>query len=553
MVEKQTDPDGSAQSFAFDASYDADGFSLSDGQSNDSGDLARDYSVSETVPAGWGSTARVCSDGSPANAIARYAAGETVTCVFTNTLGAEIVVEKQTDPDGDPQSFSFSASYDADGFSLSDGQSERSGLAAGHVLGLRDRAGGLGSRVGDLRRRQRSRGDRPRGGRDGDVHVHEREGGAIVVQKQTNPDGDPQCSFTASYDARLLAVRRAVERLGRPRPGHLLGLRDGPAGWDLIRDCSDGSAPGLDRLSAGETVTCVFTNEKDANIVVAEADEPGRRPAVVPASTRATTRTASRWRTGSRTTRATSTRARTRSPRRAAGLGARRRRVLRRLSDPSSIGLQAGETVTCVFTNKKDAADRRREADEPNGDAQSFHFDASYDEAASRSATGSRTTRATSIRAPTRSPRTCPRAGSSTSACAPTSPTRRRSTLAAGETVTCVFTNTQLGTIVVEKQTSPTARGELLVHRRRRGRRSATTARSWSRPRAGDVHLDRGGGRGLEPDLDRLRRRDSTGSLASDGDVQARGGRGREVHLHEREAEPAGRRSTSRRARTRRR
>ena len=61
IVEKQTNPDGHAQVFSFSASYDANGFSLSDGQQNDSGDLAPGtYSVSENVPAGWNLTSAVC-------------------------------------------------------------------------------------------------------------------------------------------------------------------------------------------------------------------------------------------------------------------------------------------------------------------------------------------------------------------------------------------------------------------------------------------------------------------------------------------------------------
>ena len=148
IVEKQTLPDGDPQVFAFTASYDADGFPLSDGQSNDSGALLPGtYSVAETVPAGWDLKSTVCTDGSPANAIA-VGPDETVRCVFTNEKDANIVVEKQTNPNGDTQVFAFNASYDADGFSLSDGQQNDSGdLEPRHLLGHRDCRRGLGSRV----------------------------------------------------------------------------------------------------------------------------------------------------------------------------------------------------------------------------------------------------------------------------------------------------------------------------------------------------------------------------------------------------------------------
>jgi len=110
VVVKQTDPDGSAQSFDFTASYSA-GFALTDGQSNDSGPLlptseAGTYSVSETVLAGWDLTSATCDDGSPIGAI-DLGPDETVTCTFTNIQRGKIIVEKQTDPDMAPGTFTF--------------------------------------------------------------------------------------------------------------------------------------------------------------------------------------------------------------------------------------------------------------------------------------------------------------------------------------------------------------------------------------------------------------------------------------------------------------
>jgi hypothetical protein len=80
-------PDPTNTSFPFVASYDADGFSLLNGESNDSGDLVPGtYSVNETpVPANWALTSATCSDGSPVNAVV-LSANEHVTCTFVNTL-----------------------------------------------------------------------------------------------------------------------------------------------------------------------------------------------------------------------------------------------------------------------------------------------------------------------------------------------------------------------------------------------------------------------------------------------------------------------------------
>ncbi len=93
LVAKQTQPDGATQSFAFTANYDGAGFSLSDGQQNDSGLLpAGAYSVGETLPAGWAQIAATCDDGSSPAAIA-LAPGETVTCTFENArLGLDVTL-----------------------------------------------------------------------------------------------------------------------------------------------------------------------------------------------------------------------------------------------------------------------------------------------------------------------------------------------------------------------------------------------------------------------------------------------------------------------------
>ena len=85
-MQKQTDPDGHPQSFDFVAGYDEEGFSLSDGQQNDSGDLLPGpYSGEEDVPSGWILTSATCSDGSDPSEI-ELSGGETVTCVFRNTF-----------------------------------------------------------------------------------------------------------------------------------------------------------------------------------------------------------------------------------------------------------------------------------------------------------------------------------------------------------------------------------------------------------------------------------------------------------------------------------
>lgn len=111
IVEKQTLPDGNTtQSFEFDTNYDFANFNLKDGEQNDSGNLLPGtYSASEeNIPDGWDLTDITCSDRSNVTAI-DLAAGETVTCVFTNTQRGSITIIKDAQPDSDEE-FKFTGS-----------------------------------------------------------------------------------------------------------------------------------------------------------------------------------------------------------------------------------------------------------------------------------------------------------------------------------------------------------------------------------------------------------------------------------------------------------
>ena len=233
VVQKQTNPDGDPQSFSFNASYDADGFALSDGQSNDSGDLdPGTYSVSENVPQGWDLDSATCDDGSNPSSIG-LAAGETVTCVFTNEKDAHIVVQKQTEPNADPQVFAFSASYDQDGYSLADGQSNDSGDLDPGTYSVSENvpSGWDLSSVRVLGSEPRER-DLAAGRRDRDLRVHEHE-----ARNDHRREAD-----SAGQGVRKLLVQRSCCRLDRgrwpdrrrqPRSGHVHVDRGRGPGMEL--------------------------------------------------------------------------------------------------------------------------------------------------------------------------------------------------------------------------------------------------------------------------------------------------------------------------------
>ena len=93
VVRVATQPAGSSQAFSFTPSYGST-FSLTDGQSHDSGPLeaGKIYNVSQAVPAGWDMTGS-CDQGATPASIA-LAANTTVTCTFTNVQRGSIVINK---------------------------------------------------------------------------------------------------------------------------------------------------------------------------------------------------------------------------------------------------------------------------------------------------------------------------------------------------------------------------------------------------------------------------------------------------------------------------
>src|ERR671923_97112 len=133
IVKKVTDPspDPSNTSFSFSAGggLSPSSFSLTNGQQQTFSNVTpgNGYSVAETVPSGWDLTSSTCDDGSPFTNI-DVAAGETVTCTFTDQKAGTIIVKKVTNPSPDPSntSFSFSAGggLSPSSFSLKNGDQQ---------------------------------------------------------------------------------------------------------------------------------------------------------------------------------------------------------------------------------------------------------------------------------------------------------------------------------------------------------------------------------------------------------------------------------------------
>lgn len=278
IIVKQTDPDGDPTDFTFNPSW-GDDFVLSDGEQHDSGPLvAGTYDVSETVPAGWDLTSATCDDGSPVTAI-DLAAEETVTCTFNNQKDSTIIIEKQTLPDGSTQSFEFDPSYSQSNFFLTDGQSNNSGdLAPGTYSVDELTPTGWDETSAICSDQSPVTAISLQSGETVTCVFTNTERGHIVVDKVTDPSGDPQ-SFTftttgTGYSGFSL-TDSAAPNDQVVLPGSYSVAETVPAGWDLTSaTCDQGETPASLDVLPGETVTCTFNNQKDANIIVVKQTDP---------------------------------------------------------------------------------------------------------------------------------------------------------------------------------------------------------------------------------------------------------------------------------------
>ncbi len=122
IIEKQTLPDGDTATFDFTGDISG---TLGDGDTVSLSVTPGTYTSTETVPVGWDLTSIACDDGDSsgdtmtATATFEVAAGETVTCVFTNTKRGTITIVKAATPEDDT-AFEFSETITPGTFTLMD-------------------------------------------------------------------------------------------------------------------------------------------------------------------------------------------------------------------------------------------------------------------------------------------------------------------------------------------------------------------------------------------------------------------------------------------------
>ena len=357
IVDKVTDPSGSPQSFDFTGTA-CGPFSLTDAAApNECPQPPGTYSVSETVPSGWVLTSATCSDGSDPASI-DLDAGETVTCTFTNTQNGLIIVDKVTDPPGDPQSFDFDGTA-CGPFSLTDAATPEECIQPPGTYSVSETVPmgwGLISATCDD-------GSDPSAidldaGETVTCTFTNEKAAFITVEKvcvTADPSPTQDFSFTSDFAGGPGDIACGGSDTSDPLdPGTYSVSETVPPGWSLASaTCDDGSDPSSIGLSAGETVTCTFTNEQDGLIIVDKVTDPPGSPQSFdfdgtacgpfsltdaatpeecpqPAGTYSVSETVpAGWELKSAT----------------CDDG----------SNPASINLGAGETVTCTFTNEEDA------------------------------------------------------------------------------------------------------------------------------------------------------------------------------------------------------
>ena len=275
------------QSFGFSGDITA---SLSDGQSADSSVAPGTYHVTEAATAGWDLTDISCdhgaSSGNTATGVATFVvtAGQHVTCTYTNTKRATITVKKVTDPAGAQQSFGFSGDITA---SLSDGQSADSSVAPGtyHVTEAATAGWDLTNISCD---HGASSGNTATGvatfvvtaGQHVTCTYTNTKRATITVKKVTDPAGAQQSfGFSGDITASLSDGQSADSSVA---PGTYHVTEAATAGWDLTDiSCDHGASSGNTAtgvatfvVTAGQHVTCTYTNTKRATITVKKVTDP---------------------------------------------------------------------------------------------------------------------------------------------------------------------------------------------------------------------------------------------------------------------------------------
>ena len=239
------------------------------------------YAVAETPVAGWDTTSS-CDDGSPVGAIV-VAANEVVTCTFVNVKRGQIIIKKATT--GDTGTFAFTGTVAG-----SITTTTTNGVASGGQL-----SGSVAPGTYAVAETAVPGWDTTSTCDDtdsvvGSIKVAAGEvvtctflnvkRGTIVVKKAT-AGITGTFTFTGTVAGSITTITADGVASGNTltasvSPGGGYSVAETvPAGWDLTSAvCSDGSPVANINVSANETVTCTFTNVKRGSITIVKSANP---------------------------------------------------------------------------------------------------------------------------------------------------------------------------------------------------------------------------------------------------------------------------------------
>ncbi|HEU4870475.1 MAG TPA: hypothetical protein VFT08_06470 [Pyrinomonadaceae bacterium] len=291
-------PDATNTSFDFTANYDADGFSLKNGESNDSCGAdncltpGNTFNVSETVPTGWDLAPSCTLEGGGATGTPgatgvtgiTVEAGKTTTCTFTNTKRGSIKVVKNTV--GGDGTFNFTSNFGlpaslttsggtkeetvndlvpGNGFDVSETVPSGWDLSAPSCTLYGGGATGTGNATGVT-------GITVQAGKTTTCTFTNTKRGTIIVEKQTIPD-NAVGNFTFTGTAAGTISDNGTIVVGNLVPGTYGSIEGDPTtAFDLTSIvCDDGGSLNASsgnvntrtatfKLDPGETVKCTFTN-----------------------------------------------------------------------------------------------------------------------------------------------------------------------------------------------------------------------------------------------------------------------------------------------------
>ena len=468
LIKKFTDPSGLTTTFAYTAStgLTPTTFSLTHGTSQNFNDITLgSYAVTETVPSGWTMDSS-CDDSSTVDNIS-IGAGEFVTCVFTNTADpGTVTIQKVTVPAASPEVFNFTTDLSTTtSFTLTHGNSQifNNVTVGTHSISETVPTGWtLTSNCSD-------------GSPINAVNVGPGENitcvftntsnlGTITVQKVTTPSSSLEFTFTTSLSTSNFNLSNGESQtFNNVTSGSSYTVAETtPSGWDATSTCSDGSDINSIGLSPGEDITCTFTNTQRGTIIIDKVTVPSSNttsfnfaltggPDTINqtfALSHTTTPYSSSIKPGSYNLSETSV------------TGWSTVASCDNGDNPKTgnVTVDAGETVTCVYTNTKLSTLIVRKVTNPSPDptSTSFSFTAGGLTPSSFFLVNGGAQTFTNIVSGTYSlSETVPSGWSLTAACDNSDPIATIG-LGVDETVTCVFTNTATpGSITIIKDTVP--------------------------------------------------------------------------------------------------